>query len=133
MVLRSINSAIASAGIRTARPQFTRGSFRSTSHALTVEILTFNASAASATVSKFFMYPSVAHNVISRARIRKIGTAGCVAPCAVRWVFEWKDGYLLDVHAESTPTFAGLYKRPFRIRVALESVLPSAALLFEPF
>ena len=56
-VLRSMNCAIASAGIRTARPQFTRGSFPLVSQLLTVEILTFNASAVSATVSKFFICP----------------------------------------------------------------------------
>jgi hypothetical protein len=39
----------------TARPQFTRGSFLRSSHALTVETFSFNASAVSGTVNRFFM------------------------------------------------------------------------------
>jgi hypothetical protein len=63
IVLRAMNCAIASAGMRTARPQFTRGSFRLASHALTVEIFRFNASAVSATVSKFFIGPPVSRTM----------------------------------------------------------------------
>src|SRR5207302_647592 len=69
IVLRSMNCAMASAGMRTARPQFTRGSLRLASHALTVQILTFNASAASATVSRFLISPSVAHDMFACASI----------------------------------------------------------------
>jgi hypothetical protein len=58
IVLRSINCVIASAGMRTALPQLTRGSFLLNSHALTVETFRFNISAVSATVSKFFIRSS---------------------------------------------------------------------------
>src|ERR1700686_44141 len=51
IVLRSINSATASAGMRTARPQFTRGSLRRASQARIVATFKPNASAACLTVS----------------------------------------------------------------------------------
>jgi hypothetical protein len=52
MVFRSINSWIAAAGMRTARPQFTRGSLRRTSHARSVAGFKPSAFAASSTESK---------------------------------------------------------------------------------
>jgi hypothetical protein len=57
MVFRSMNCATALAGTRTARPQFTRGSFLFASHARIVETFTFKAFAVSSTVSRFFMLP----------------------------------------------------------------------------
>ncbi len=52
-VLRSMNCAIASAGMRTALPQLTRGSFRLASHARIVAGLTASISLASMMESNF--------------------------------------------------------------------------------
>jgi hypothetical protein len=74
IVFFSTNSAMAAAGILTARPQFTLGSFRRASHARTVDTFKLKASAASGTVSKFFIFPSVAHDMISRACVHSSST-----------------------------------------------------------
>ena len=66
-----MNCAIASAGTRTARPQLTRGSRRLAIHDRTVDTFRFKASAVSATVSRFFIDSSVAHDVIRRAFINR--------------------------------------------------------------
>jgi hypothetical protein len=54
-VLRSINCVIASAGMRTARPQFTRGSFLRDSQALIVAGLSASISLASLIESNLFI------------------------------------------------------------------------------
>jgi len=53
MVFRSINWNTASAGMRTARPQFTRGSFRRSSQARIVAGFTAKTSLASLTLNNF--------------------------------------------------------------------------------
>jgi len=55
IVFRAINLLMASAGMRTARPQFTRGSLRRISHALTVAGFRPKASAVSDTESSGFV------------------------------------------------------------------------------
>jgi len=70
-----MNCAIASAGIRTALPQFTRGSFLRSNQARTVDTFRFKASAVSATVSRFFIGSSVAHDVLSRACVSSDNTS----------------------------------------------------------
>jgi len=84
IVFSAMNFSIASAGILTARPQFTRASLRLESHARTVETFRFKASATSATVSRFFIFPS---NRARCAYVRKVRTLRWVVPCAVRWAF----------------------------------------------
>jgi hypothetical protein len=67
-----MNRVIASRGIRTARPQFTRGSFLRSSYALTVAGFTARASAASYTVSNFVMRLTSEWNVVDTPYPAKI-------------------------------------------------------------
>jgi hypothetical protein len=65
IVLRSINSATASAGIRTARPQFTRGSFLRSSQARIVAGLSASISLASLIESNLLIsFTSQRNNVL---------------------------------------------------------------------
>jgi hypothetical protein len=61
IVLRSIKSAMACAGMRTARPQFTRGSLRRDTQARIVETFKPSASAACWTVSSWLILFTSTH------------------------------------------------------------------------